>query len=86
MVKRDKRRRFTILVMAGMVFLLHYLGILTPLVITVSALVAIWAVSGLAIDFRPVRMWLGRFLRLMEGRWSSLWEQIEHRWTGSWRT
>jgi len=29
MEKRDKRRRFTILVMAGMVFLLHYLGIAT---------------------------------------------------------
>jgi uncharacterized membrane protein len=83
MVKRDKRRRYTILVMVGMVFLLHYLGILTPLILTVSALVAIWVVSGLAIDFRPVRMWLRMLLKSVERRWLSLWEQIEQG-TGSW--
>jgi len=84
-MKRDNRRRFTVLVMAGMVFLLHYLGILIPLMLTVSVLVAIWAVSGLAIDFRPVRRLLGRLLKSVERRWSSLWEQIEQG-TGSWRT
>jgi len=70
MEKRNKRRRFTILALAGVVFLLHYLGILIPLMLTVSVLVAIWAVSGLAIDFRPVRRLLGRLLKSVERRLS----------------
>ena len=82
MEKQDKRRRFTILGLAGMVFLLHYLGILTPLILSVSALAAIVVILGLGIDLGPVR----RLLRSVGRRWSSLCEQIEHHGTGSWHT
>ncbi len=68
MEKQDKRRRFSLLALAGMVFLLHYLGILTPLILSVSALAAIVVILGLAIDIRPVKRMLGRLLRSMEGR------------------
>ena len=84
MEKQDKRRRFTILELAGMMFLLHHIGILTPVILSVSALAAILAILGLVIDIHPVKRLLRRLLRSMEGRWSSLCEQIEHHGTGSW--
>ena len=84
MAKQGKRRRFTVLALAGLVFLFHHLGILTTLIITISTLAALWVILGLVIDVRPVRRILGKLLRMIERRWSNLCEQMEHQGTGSW--
>ena len=63
----SSRQRFTVLALAGMV-LLHHLGILSPLILTISALAAIWVIIGLAINIRPVRRMLWKALRWIEGR------------------
>ena len=62
MIYRRPGRKLIVLVLAGIVFALHQLGLLTVVVLTVSAVGAICAALGILFEIPRIRRLLARIL------------------------
>ena len=64
-MKRPRRVKISVLAMAGVVFVLHMLGLLVPMVLVVSGLAAAGAALGLVMDIPGVR---ARIRKVLNGK------------------
>lgn len=66
--ENKRRRKLVILVMAGIVFLLHFLGLLSVVVLAISGIAGVMAALGLLTELPRVKDWIRDMFDALERR------------------